>query len=61
MALNELQQRLCDESTSDYSDLRAVFINCTLKRSPEISHTEGLMSIARHASSSPKEGRRDER
>jgi multimeric flavodoxin WrbA len=26
----------------DYSDLRAMFINCTLKRSPEISHTDGL-------------------
>jgi multimeric flavodoxin WrbA len=27
----------------DYSDLRALFINCTLKRGPERSHTEGLM------------------
>jgi multimeric flavodoxin WrbA len=27
----------------DYSDLRAVFINCTLKRSPEVSNTQGLM------------------
>lgn len=26
----------------DYSDLRALFINCTLKRSPEVSNTEGL-------------------
>jgi multimeric flavodoxin WrbA len=26
-----------------YSDLRALFINCTLKRSPERSHTQGLM------------------
>ena len=26
----------------DYSDLRALFINCTLKRSPEQSHTQGL-------------------
>src|SRR5881409_220282 len=25
-----------------YSDLRAVFINCTLKRSPEVSNTQGL-------------------
>lgn len=28
---------------TDYSDLRAMFINCTLKRSPELSHTQGLM------------------
>lgn len=27
----------------DFSDLRAVFINCTLKRSPETSNTQGLM------------------
>src|SRR3982750_3045779 len=26
----------------DYSDLRAVYVNCTLKRSPEQSHTRGL-------------------
>ena len=26
-----------------YDDLRAVFVNCTLKRSPEPSHTQGLM------------------
>ncbi len=26
-----------------YDDLTAVFINCTLKRSPELSHTQGLM------------------
>jgi multimeric flavodoxin WrbA len=32
---------------ADYSDLRALFINCTLKRSPEQSHTRGLMDVAR--------------
>jgi len=26
-----------------YDDLHALFVNCTLKRSPEVSHTEGLM------------------
>lgn len=34
------------EAPPDYSDLRALFINCTLKRSPEQSHTQGLMDIA---------------
>jgi multimeric flavodoxin WrbA len=29
---------------TDYSDLRALFINCTLKRSPEVSNTAGLMN-----------------
>ncbi|MCT8973290.1 flavodoxin family protein [Microbaculum marinisediminis] len=33
-------------SRSDYTGLRAVFINCTLKRSPEPSHTERLMRNA---------------
>ena len=28
---------------SDYSDLKAAFVNCTLKKSPEPSHTELLM------------------
>ena len=27
-------------SPYDFSDLKAVFINCTLKRSPEVSNTE---------------------
>ncbi|MXY18220.1 MAG: flavodoxin family protein, partial [Acidobacteria bacterium] len=45
--LNERQQRLCTESRWDHSDLSAVFLNCTLKRSPELSHTEGLISISR--------------
>jgi multimeric flavodoxin WrbA len=47
MALNEQQERLCTESRWDFSDLRAVFLNCTLKRSPEPSHTEGLIGISK--------------
>ena len=30
----------------DFSDLKALFINCTLKKSPEMSHTQGLMDIS---------------
>ena len=30
-----------------YSDLRALFVNCTLKRSPEVSNTQGLMDLSR--------------
>jgi multimeric flavodoxin WrbA len=40
--LTEPEQRLCDESPWDFSDLRALYINCTLKRSPEVSNTQGL-------------------
>ncbi len=45
--LNELQERWCSESKWDFSDLKALFLNCTLKRSPEMSHTDGLIRIAR--------------
>lgn len=39
--LSPMQDELCRQSRWDFSDLRAVFINCTLKRSPEQSHTRG--------------------
>jgi len=42
MALTDKQEALCTESPYDFTDLRALFISCTLKRSPEVSHTEGL-------------------
>ncbi|GIJ65083.1 flavodoxin family protein [Virgisporangium aurantiacum] len=29
-----------------YDDLRALFINCTLKRSPELTHTGGLIDVS---------------
>jgi len=31
------------ESSIDFSDLSALYFNCTLKPSPELSHTEGLI------------------
>ena len=31
---------------ADYSDLSALFINCTLKPSPQTSHTRGLMDVS---------------
>ena len=31
---------------SELSDLRALYLNCTLKRSPELSHTQGLMDLS---------------
>jgi multimeric flavodoxin WrbA len=31
----------------DFSGLRALLMNCTLKRSPERSHTEGLIAVSR--------------
>ena len=40
------QEALCEQSQWDFSDLRALFINCTLKKTPELSHTQGLADIA---------------
>src|SRR3954470_10364465 len=44
--LTAQQEELCRQSQWDFSDLRALFINCTLKRSPEQSHTQGLADIS---------------
>jgi multimeric flavodoxin WrbA len=46
MALSEQQEQKCAENETDFSDLKAMFINCTLKKSPEQSHTQGLMDIS---------------
>ncbi|MGA7269655.1 MAG: flavodoxin family protein [Acidimicrobiia bacterium] len=44
--LNRYQEQLASQNRWDFSDLRAVFINCTLKRSPELSNTAGLMATS---------------
>src|ERR671935_1790913 len=41
-----MQTEMIDSNEVDYSDLSAFFINCTLKRSPEQSHTQGLMDLS---------------
>ena len=46
MTLNEKQLEMCTSSKWDFSDLNALFLNCTLKRSPELSHTQGLIDIS---------------
>jgi len=47
MPLSELQEAWCRESRWDFSGLRALFLNCTLKKSPEKSHTQGLIDLSR--------------
>jgi len=47
MNLNKKQIQMCESSTWDFSDLKALFINCTLKKSPQLSHTEGLINISK--------------
>ncbi|MBQ0733364.1 flavodoxin family protein [Aquimarina celericrescens] len=34
------------EKQIDFSNLKATYINCTLKESPQQSHTEGLMNVS---------------
>ena len=47
MGLTKKQIELCESSKWDFSDLNALFLNCTLKRSPEMSHTQGLIDISK--------------
>lgn len=35
------------KTAPDYADLTALIINCTLKKSPALSHTHGLISVAK--------------
>ena len=46
MPLSDRQLADCESSTWDFSDLRALFLNCTLKPTPQQSHTQGLIDIA---------------
>ena len=47
MELSEKQLEMCESSKWDFADLKALFINCTLKKSPEMSHTQGLIRISK--------------
>jgi multimeric flavodoxin WrbA len=44
--LNKIQEKWNKENQTDFSGLSAVFLSCTLKQSPEISNTEGLMAMS---------------
>ena len=47
MEFNKRQHELCASSRWDFTDLKALFLNCTLKPSPQLSHTQGLIDISR--------------
>ncbi|NNC95867.1 MAG: flavodoxin family protein [Chitinophagales bacterium] len=36
-----------DNSPNHFAGLKALYLNCTLKKSPRMSHTEGLINISR--------------
>ena len=44
--LSPKQEELCHQDRWDFSGLKAIFVNCTLKRSPEQSHTQGLAEVS---------------
>ena len=44
--LTKKQRALCADHSFDYSNLKALFLNCTLKRSPELSHTSLLIDLS---------------
>lgn len=44
--LSDYQLHLCRTSKWDFSGIKALFLNCTLKRSPELSHTQGLVDMS---------------
>jgi multimeric flavodoxin WrbA len=46
VTLTDRQEQLCTTSRWDFTGLRALFVNCTLKPSPGVSNTEGLMRIS---------------
>ncbi|MGD8353970.1 MAG: NAD(P)H-dependent oxidoreductase, partial [Pseudomonadota bacterium] len=45
--LEDKQTELNETSRWDFTDLKALFLNCTLKKSPELSHTEGLIRMSK--------------
>jgi hypothetical protein len=47
MSLTDFQEELRTTSGWDFSDLRALLLNCTLKPSPELSNIEGRTSRPR--------------
>jgi len=46
MKLHPKAEVTCSNPPRDYTDLKALFLNTTLKRNPEPSHTADLMEIA---------------
>ena len=47
MIPSERQGKMCEADTWDVSQLRAHFLHRTLKRLPELAHTEGLIRVSR--------------
>ncbi len=46
MTLNDRQKALCIDHDFDFSGLSAIFLNCTLKPSGNLSHTHALIRVS---------------
>lgn len=46
VTLSPMQEALCTQSTWDFTNLSALFVNTSLKPGSEISNTQGLMDIS---------------
>ncbi|MEM1114851.1 MAG: NAD(P)H-dependent oxidoreductase, partial [Pseudomonadota bacterium] len=44
--LDSITHDQCQTPPAKYDDLSVLMLNCTLTRSPNLSHTEGLMKVA---------------
>jgi len=47
VSLDAVPEGLRTTDRWDFSGLQALFVNCTLKRSPEPSNTQGLIDLSR--------------
>ncbi|MEO1167273.1 MAG: NAD(P)H-dependent oxidoreductase [Pseudomonadota bacterium] len=43
--LNDIQEQQCSDNQTDFSDLKALILNCTLTKSPGLSHTATLLEM----------------
>ena len=46
MSIDAVPAELQQTDEWDFSGLRALFVNCTLKPSPEVSNTQGLIDLS---------------
>ena len=44
--LTKITEQHCSNPPAKYDDLKVLFLNCTLNRTPVLSHTEGLIGVA---------------
>jgi multimeric flavodoxin WrbA len=46
--LKQITENQCQNAPAKYDDLKVLFLNCTLNRTPVLSHTSGVIDIAKN-------------